>query len=188
MKFLSSIVIFLFAFSALIAQDKVMVNADQSKLEWKAYKVTGSHNGEIDLKDGYLLMENGMLVGGQFTIDMTTIDVQDLEGEYKQKLENHLRSDDFFSVDKHNTATIELTNVVPRGNGSEYKINGNLTIKGKTAPVKFIAKMEGDKAMADIEVDRSEYDVKYGSGTFFDNLGDKTIYDIFDMNVTLAWN
>lgn len=186
----NTIIILLATFfsTAIFAQDKVMVDTDNSNLTWKAYKVTGSHNGEIKLKDGYLLMENDQLTGGSFTIDMTTIDVQDLEGEYKQKLENHLHSDDFFSVEKYNTATLELTNVMPRGNGKEYKVEGNLTIKGNTKPVKFIATMDGKNAMADIEVDRSEYDVRYGSGSFFDNLGDKTIYDIFEMGVNLSWN
>ncbi len=178
----------IFFSTAIFAQEKIMVDTDQSQLTWEAYKVTGSHNGEIKLREAYLLMENNQLTGGSFTIDMTTIDVQDLEGKDKQKLENHLRSDDFFSVDKFNTATLEITNVVPRGNGKEYKVEGNLTIKGSTNPVKFIAKMDGNNAMADIEVDRSEYNVRYGSGSFFDNLGDKTIYDIFELGVNLSWN
>ncbi|TNF77546.1 MAG: YceI family protein, partial [Bacteroidetes bacterium] len=110
----------------------------------------------------------------------------DLEGEYKQKLEGHLKSDDFFSVASYETAKLVFTNSKPSGKTS-YEVTGELTIKGITKPVTFDVSVYGSKATATLKIDRAEYDVRYGSGSFFDNLGDKTIYDEFDLVVDLEF-
>ena len=171
-------------------EDRRAVNVQESEIVWNGYKVTGSHTGNIQLKSGALEFEEGMLSGGEFAIDMTTIVCNDLSGEYKGKLEGHLKSDDFFGVKNHPTANFKITKVVSRGTPGDYKIIGDLTIKGITKEVKFLANLseEGNNtvAVADIKVDRSEYNVRYGSGSFFDNLGDKTIYDEFDLQVRLV--
>ncbi len=161
-----------------------------SLITWKAYKVTGSHAGTVDLKSSNLDFDaDGNLTGGNFVIDMNSIAVTDITGEYADKLKGHLMSDDFFGVANHPTATLNITKVAAKGTPGEYKVTADLTIKGKTAPVKFYTKItEVDgmkKATADIKVDRTEYDVQYGSGSFFSNLGDKTIYDEFDITVEL---
>lgn len=165
------------------------VNVRDSKINWTGAKVGGSHNGTIQLKEGRLEMSNGVLTGGSFKIDMTTIVNEDLSGEYKGKLEGHLKSDDFFGVEKYPTADFTITNAVPQGPG-KYKITGNLTIKGITKEIKFpaVVEMNGGNyiATADITVDRSEFNVRYGSGSFFDDLGDKVIYDNFDLSVSLT--
>lgn len=166
------------------------VDTEASVINWKGYKVTGQHHGTVKVKSGELQYEGEELVGGTFDIDMTSIKVGDLEGEWAQKLEGHLKSDDFFGVEKYPTATFEITEVVSRGKPGDYRITGNLTIKESTNPVKFntMVTEEGGKRMATAEVtiDRSEYDVRYGSGSFFDNLGDKTIYDEFDLQIELV--
>ena len=108
------------------------------------------------------------------------------EGEYKGKLEGHLKSDDFFGVETHPTAKLVFTDVKASGKNS-YEVTGDLTIKGITKPVTFDVSVYGSKATATMKVDRSLYDVKYGSGAFFDNLGDKTIYDEFDLVVDLEF-
>jgi polyisoprenoid-binding protein YceI len=171
----------------------VAVDIEKSEIIWKGKKVTGSHHGTIKLMEGSLLMENDMLKGGTFLIDMTTIANVDMAGSNGQtKLEGHLKSADFFNVAEHPVATLEITNVVHRGTEGSYKVAGDLTIKGITKPVKFNAQLSQENGMkvavADIVVDRSEYDVRYGSGSFFDNLGDKTIYDEFELNVKLVLN
>jgi len=183
----------LIAFTVLAVNPPVTVNVDIEKSEiiWKGKKVTGSHHGTIKLKEGALKMENDMLKGGTFKIDMTTIVNVDMAGSNGQtKLEGHLKSADFFNVAEHPVATLEITNVVHRGTEGSYKVVGDLTIKGITKPVKFNAQLSQENGMkvatADIVVDRSEYDVRYGSGSFFDNLGDKTIYDEFELNVKLV--
>lgn len=179
-------------FAALIsgeAKETYKVNTEESTVEWLGKKVTGQHNGVIQLKGGRLEMEDGKLVGGIFTIDMTTIEDKDLSGEYKGKLEGHLKSDDFFGVEKYPTSTFVITEAVPQGPG-KYKVIGNMTIKENTEKVQFTANVEEKDgkitASASITIDRSKYDVRYGSGSFFDNLGDKTIYDNFDLTVSLV--
>ncbi len=190
-KTISSIVtVILFAFSATatepVGDEKKEVKTETSTVTWKAYKVTGSHVGTLDLKEGSLSFEEGKLTGGEFVIDMTTITSTDLEGEDKGKLEGHLKSDDFFGVESHPTAKLVLTSVMASGKNS-YEVVGDLTIKGTTKSVSFDISVYGSKATATMKVDRSEYNVKYGSGSFFENLGDKTIYDEFDLVVDLEF-
>ncbi|MFT5568882.1 MAG: polyisoprenoid-binding protein YceI [Cyclobacteriaceae bacterium] len=160
-----------------------------STIKWTGAKVGGQHNGTIQLKSGALNMEEGALTGGSFSIDMATLDCEDLSGEYKGKLEGHLKSDDFFGVASNPTADFTITSAIAQGPG-KYKIVGDLTIKGITKDVKFPAMVTEENgvytATADITVDRSEYDVKYGSGSFFDGLGDKVIYDEFNLAVSLS--
>jgi polyisoprenoid-binding protein YceI len=164
-------------------------NLEKSQIEWKAYKVTGQHNGVVNLSSGELEIKDNQIVGGNFEADMKSINVLDLSGESKGKLEGHLKSPDFFGVENYPKAKFEITDAFPIGNAGEYRIKGNLTIKESTNPIAFRAKMSEDgdmiKAMAEFKIDRSKYDVRYGSGSFFDNLGDKTIYDEFDLAVTL---
>ncbi|MBR9922511.1 MAG: YceI family protein [Bacteroidetes bacterium] len=170
--------------------ETMSVNTQESVINWQAYKVTGQHEGTLGLKSGALDMQDGTLKGGSFVIDMSSINVTDLEGSYKDKLEGHLHSDDFFSTSTHPTASFKITNVVSRGTPGDYKITGDLTIKGITKAIKFNANVTevGNQkiATADITVDRSEFNVRYGSGSFFDNLGDNTIYDEFDLSVKLV--
>lgn len=168
------------------------VNVNTSTVAWTGYKVTGKHYGKVRIQSGQIDMKEGVISGGSFVIDMTSITCEDLTGETNGKLVGHLKSDDFFGVDQHPTATLNITRAIPQDTDGNYKILGNLTIKGTTKPIKFFArhsKENGrDVAKAQIKVDRSEYNVRYGSGSFFDNLGDKTIYDEFDMDVTLVLN
>jgi polyisoprenoid-binding protein YceI len=169
----------------------VQIDLQKSAITWSGKKVTGAHNGTIKLKSGSLIMEEGMLKGGTFEIDMTSITNVDMAGKDGQaKLEGHLKSADFFNVAEFPTSTLELTSVIHRGTEGSYKVTGDLTIKGITKPVKFNTQITEENGMkvatSNIVVDRSEYDVRYGSGSFFDNLGDKTIYDEFELDVKLV--
>lgn len=165
------------------------VNTSTSQIQWKARKVTGAHEGTVNLKTGNLEFSNGQLSGGYFEIDMRSIAVTDLTGDMKGKLEGHLKSDDFFGVEQFPTALFKISSVVSRGTAGEYKISGTATIKGKTKEIRFNARVNEQSgiATADIELDRTDFDVRYGSGSFFDNLGDKTIYDEFNITVNLAF-
>jgi polyisoprenoid-binding protein YceI len=171
--------------STPIEREKKEVKVDQSTVTWKGYKVTGSHVGTIALESGFLTMDNGKLVGGEFVVDMSTLSNSDLEGDSKGKLEGHLKSDDFFGVEKHPTAKLVFTSVKTM-NKNSYTVTGNLTIKETTKPITFVVSIYENKATATMKVDRAEYDVRYGSGSFFDDLGDKTIYDEFDLVVDMA--
>lgn len=165
------------------------VNATASKIEWTARKVTGKHNGTVNIKDGTLKIKDGILLGGTFTVDMTSITNLDLTGEYKSKLEGHLKSDDFFGVSEFPTATLVIRQANAKGNGN-FDVKADMTIRGITQPVQFSTQITPDgkryKGTANITIDRSLYNVKYGSGKFFEGLGDKTIYDEFDLVVSLV--
>lgn len=169
-----------------IEDGKNEVKVEKSSVTWKGYKVTGSHKGHIDIKDGFLNFEEGVLTGGEFSIDMSSIENTDMEGDNKAKLEGHLKSDDFFGVETYPTAKLVFKNVKASGKNS-YKVTGDLTIKGKTNPISFDMSVYGNKATANLKIDRTKYDVRYGSTSFFDNLQDKAIYDEFDLIADLEF-
>jgi polyisoprenoid-binding protein YceI len=173
-----------------VSNGNLTVNAEKSSIDWKGEKVTGEHTGTIKIKSGSLMVKEGKLQGGEFIIDMASIENTDLDGEYKGKLEGHLKSDDFFGVDKFPEASLKVTGVKETSKAGVYTVMADLTIKGITNPITFTATLLDDKgtvvANANVVVDRSKFDVRYGSGSFFDNLGDKTIYDEFTLTVNLV--
>lgn len=173
------------ATTAFTSIDKKEINVAESTIEWTGKKVLGSHNGTINLEKGYLEMNNGQLTGGMFVVDMTSITVTDLEGEMKGKLEGHLKSDDFFGIANHPKSTLQITNVEKTAEG--YNITGDLTIKDTTESISFPLMMKDGYAIANLTIDRTKYGVRYGSGSFFDNLGDNTISDNFELSVKLAF-
>lgn len=163
---------------------KKEIKASESTINWTGKKVTGSHQGTLSFSDGYLVFDGDKITGGEFTVDMTSLKVTDLEaGKGKEKLEGHLNSDDFFGVKNHPTAKLVVKKA--KKNGNSYKVAGDLTIKGKTNPIQFDLKVDNATATTNLEVDRTKYDIKYGSGSFFDNLGDKAIYDDFELDIVL---
>lgn len=165
---------------------QLTVNTSESELKWTGKKVTGEHWGYVKIKEGTLTVEKNKIKSGEFKIDMNTINCKDLEdAEWNAKLVGHLKSDDFFSTDKHPVATLVITESTPFKNG-ESKVNGKLTIKGITNPISFTAKEIDKGYKAVITVDRTKYEVRYGSGKFFDNLGDNMIYDDFTLEVKLV--
>ncbi|MGB5417838.1 YceI family protein [Algibacter sp.] len=166
--------------------DKKEINVENSKVVWKGYKVTGSHEGVIAIKSGHLNFNEDKLTGGSFIMDMSTITNTDLEGEYKGKLEGHLKSDDFFGVEKFPTASLIFTKVESTGKNS-YEVTGDITIKGKTESVSFNISVYGSKANVSLKIDRTKFDVRYGSTSFFDGLKDKAIYDEFDLVADLEF-
>lgn len=190
MKTLNLFILLIFINVALIAQEKYKADTEKSKLEWLSEKITGFHAGTISLKSGNLELKDKTITSAEFIIDMATIKCTDLtDAEYNKKLIGHLTSDDFFSTEKFPTATIKLTKPVSFEKGSAL-VSADLTIKGITKPIEFravIQKLENDvKINANITIDRTKYDVKYGSGSFFDNLGDNTIYDEFKVKISIV--
>lgn len=181
-----------FVLAAFVAPRKTYtVDVQQSTIKWTGKKVTGEHTGTLQLKQGNITIDDNQLTGGSFTVDMASLDNEDLSGEDKAKLEGHLKSDDFFGVANHPEAILEITDVQPKGS-NQYEVTGDLTIKGSTKPVTFPAtvRIKNGKltAEASLEVDRTKYDIRYGSGSFFDALGDNMIYDNFELQVSLVAN
>ncbi|MEZ4720519.1 MAG: YceI family protein [Flavobacteriales bacterium] len=182
----------IFAFVPPTKLSTLTVKPEASKIEWFAEKVTGKHNGTVMLKDGTLKLDGNKIVSGSFNVDMTSINVTDLEGEYKGKLEGHLKSPDFFDVQNHETATFSIKSVSDLKSNPSYnsEIKGDLTIKGITQAVSFPAKVtitDGKlAAYGELVIDRSKFDVRYGSPSFFNDLGDKAIMDEFTMKISIG--
>lgn len=187
MKNLKSIAFALVAFVTLSvnAQTK-KIDASKSTVNWVGKKVTGSHEGTINMKDGALVFKGTKLSGGMFNVDMPSIIVTDLEGKSKASLEGHLKSEDFFGTEKFSTANLVFKKIADKGNGV-YGITADLTIKGKTNPINFDITVSSNTATAELKVDRTKYDITYKSGNFFTDLGDKVIYDDFELNVKLVF-
>ena len=160
------------------------VKIKDSALTWVGSKVTGSHEGTINLRSGYLTLDNNNLVGGEFVIDMTSIVCTDLSGKGKASIESHLKSDDFFSVDKFPTANLTILDVKKDGLG-QYQVNANITIKGITQKIMFDTEIEEKTATAKLVLDRTLFGIIYKSGNFFKELADKAIYDEFEMSIEL---
>lgn len=167
------------------------LDAGASKLEWEGKKVSGAHQGTVALKSGQVNIENGQLKGGEVVVDLSKMTTTDLQGEWADKLVGHLKSDDFFSVDKHPEVNFKIEGVKSLGN-NKYEVTGPLTIKGKTAKQTFTVSVKEDaKQVAvtgDLSVNRTTYDIRYGSGKFFDpkTLGDKMIDDNFTLKLNLV--
>ena len=188
----TSVVLIASIFSSLALSKTLTVDPAASELLWTGKKVTGQHNGKVQLKSGTVEVDKNALKAGQFEVDMTTLKVDDItDATNNAKLAGHLKSDDFFGVEKFPTATFKITGVkeLKGSKDATHEITGDLTIKGKTAPATFPAQVaiKGDEATmkGTLVVDRTKYDVRYGSGKFFQNLGDKVIYDNFDVALNL---
>jgi polyisoprenoid-binding protein YceI len=168
--------------------DTFKIDAKASKVTWEGRKLGGSHHGTLAVKGGTLDTVKGALTGGEVMIDMTTLKDVDLDDkEMNSKLVNHLKSEDFFSIEKNPTSTLKITKVEMKGPKAE--ITADLTIKGITKPITFPADVSVDKkhltAKGSFEVDRTMYDIKFRSLKFFSNIGDKVIKDQFQIGFDL---
>jgi len=193
MKKLVSITLFALLSLSSFAQGntwKTDINLKQSTLEWTGKKLGGEHYGQIQLSAGHLTFNKNKLTGGTFEMDMTSITCADITDEKSnRRLVDHLKSEDFFSVFRFPTSKFVITKVEPKST-NEYTVTGNLTIKEKTNSITFTARVNTVSnqtiAEATLVFDRSKYDVKFGSQSFFENLGDKLVYDDVDMTVKLV--
>lgn len=180
------ILLSIFALAALSFTSAQSIDLDQSTVEWTGKKITGQHTGNINIQEADFQYEDGKLVGGTLVMDMTSITCTDLEGEKAEKLVGHLKSTDFFEVDAYPESVLTFDRV-KQIEGYSYFIVGELSIKGQTHPIEFYANLKETGAEATIKVDRTKYDVRYGSKSFFDNLGEKAIDDIFEVKARLEY-
>lgn len=171
---------------------KYVADASSSKLEWTGKKLTGEHYGEIKLRVGELTFSKDKLVGGKFEMDMNSITCTDItDAKSNKRLVDHLKSEDFFSVARYPTSHFVITSVETKS-ATEYSVTGHLTIKGKTNPLTFPVKLRRENNRLLVEAtmtfDRSMYDIKFGSQSFYENLGDKLVYDDIDIAIKLSFN
>lgn len=163
----------------------------KTNLTWEGKGVGKSHTGTVKLKAGTLMLKAGIPDNGLFVFDMTSLVNTDLSGNMADRLIGHLASDDFFGVETYPEVKFKVLGSKAL-DGGKLLVKGELTIKGKTNPIEFTSEVmkSGDSYMfkGSVEVDRSLFDVKYGSGKFFENLGDKAINDIFTLDFDLYVN
>lgn len=169
---------------------KFQIQQSSSTVNWTGKKVLGLHTGSINIADGYIEITDNAVVGGQIIIDMTSIAITDIaDKKTHDEFLGHLQNDDFFSVEKFKTAKLTIIDSTKIEN-NKSKIDGNLTIKDITHPVSFIATVEVFTdflhSLGEIIIDRTLYNIRYGSGKFIDNLGDKLIYDDFVLQFKLV--
>ncbi len=177
------------AFAAVGGVQKSPVDINRSEITWLGKKVTGQHDGSIKIKSGEVILEGNEWKGGRLEIDMTTISNKDIkDAEKNAKLVGHLKSDDFFDVSSHPISVLEITKV-KRKSESEYEATGDLTIKGikhsVDFPIKIVVADGIASASGKVMINRTQYGIRYGSGKFFENLGDKMIDDEFEVNFVI---
>lgn len=167
---------------------KFMIQPESSTVNWTGKKILGLHTGTINIQSGYLSFENDAITGGEIVIDMTSIIITDIKDSKTNKdFLDHLNHDDFFSTDQFKTAKLSITHA--EKTDGKYKISGHLTIKDITHPISFITSVEIFTdflhALGEIVIDRTVYNIKYGSGKFLSNLGDQLIHDDFILQFKL---
>ena len=174
--------------------DTIWVDIQRSQIEWIGRKLTGEHSGNLRLKAGWITMNGSTLIGGKFIFDMTSIKNTDIESpDWSLKLDNHLKSSDFFNVDSFPKAILDIkkNNSISEENnlGSTNLVSADLTIRGITHKISLPCQLEKTdstlSAIGSVDVDRTLYNIKYKSGTYFFDLGDKIIYDDFTINFTV---
>lgn len=175
-----------------ISPGNYIADVEATKLTWVGRKISSGHDGTIDLKNGSLNIGDDGQINGKFNIDMSTISVSDLQGGGKKSLERHLKNEDFFDVNNFPIATLEFSSRTENIIKNKLSLASELTVKNITNPLKFSAQIiEASpqlKIKADIVFDRSIYDVRYGSGKFFENLGDRLILDEVQIGAILLFN
>ncbi len=166
------------------------IDTKASKVYWTGKKVTGEHTGYVSIGDGEVHVAKGEVVAANVNMDLNTIVCTDLTNEeWNQKLVGHLKSDDFFSVDKYPVANFTIKSIEAADNG-KHKVKGDLTMKGQTHEISFPADV---KVMNDVvsakgtaTIDRTKWNIQYGSGKFFKGLGDNLIYDDFEITFDIT--
>ncbi|MDH4402744.1 MAG: YceI family protein [Flavobacterium sp.] len=187
MRNLKTIVIaLLVAFGTVNAQTK-KVDAAKSTISWVGKKVTGQHEGTLNLKEGKLIFKGKKVVGGNFTVDMTSMTTTDLKtGQGKEKLDGHLKSEDFFGTEKFPTATLVFKSIGVKSPGV-YSVTADLKIKGITNSVTFDLVANANTATTKLIIDRTKFGIKYGSKSLVDTIADRAIDDEFELNVALKF-
>lgn len=184
------VILFLFLTSTVLYAQKINenynLNKEKSTIEWEGKKVLGSHTGFVKFISGSMQVQNNLITGGDFTVDMTSITNTDIEDkEYSDNLVKHLKSNDFFNVSKYAKSYFKITKIEPykdKDNSNiNFKIYGDMKIKGIKKPISFpaIIRFEdnGIYARAKFSIDRTKWKIKYKSASIFSDLGDKFIYD-----------
>ena len=175
----------LFIFLFKVNAQNFKINTEKSTVYWLGKKITGEHYGFINISSGKMSIENNLITSGSFTIDMNSMTCTDIKDQsMNKKFLGHLKSDDFFGTAEYPSAQLEVISSTEL-KSNKCTVKGNLTIKGKTEIISFEVNKVQSSFIAKLEIDRSKYNVRYGSTSFFDSLGNRAIDDIFTLEVKL---
>ena len=177
----------------ITANDTLFVDIENSDIDWIGRKITGEHSGTLNLSDGFVIWNGKSITGGKITFDMTSIQNTDIESrEWRGKFEKHLMAEDFFFVDSFPHANLEIKNhrqTVDESSEVNNQIIANLTIRGITHEIIFPLEISQSKSIfyteGTIDINRTLFNINYKSGTLFENLGDRMIYDDFTVQFSL---
>ncbi len=177
----------------ITANDTLFVDIENSDIDWIGRKVTGEHSGTLNLSDGFVIWNGKSIIGGKITFDMTSIQNTDIESrEWKEKLEKHLMAEDFFFVDSFPQANLEIKNhrqTVDESSEVNNQIIADLTIREITHEIIFPLEISQSKSIfyaeGTIDINRTLFNINYKSGTLFENLGDRMIYDDFTVQFSV---
>jgi len=174
-------------FCNVYSQDLILDNMNSS-IKWTGKEITTkTHYGSLKFQEGKISMKGEKIIRGSFIVDMKSIDCEDLSGTSKNYLESHLKSEDFFGVEDYPKASLSIKNSELKSEGN-YVVEGDITIKGITQPISFNISIQNKEGKAKLTFDRTKHDVTYRSGNFFQNLGDKLIYDEIEIEAQLTFN
>lgn len=168
------------------------VDTQKTRIHWEGTKVTGKHDGNISVKNGHLIFKGAELTGGEIVVDMNSMTVIDITDKgTADKFLGHMKSGDFFDTAKYPESKLVIKSTKKSGN--DLEVTGDLTMIGKTKPItfkvtdwKWTDSQVSGKAV--VKVDRTLWDLRYGSGKFFKGLGDKAIHDEFTLTIDLFAN
>tara|TARA_Y100001934_G_C12329071_1_gene764104 strand:- start:1047 stop:1643 length:597 start_codon:yes stop_codon:yes gene_type:complete len=172
------------------AQGKTFsIDTQKSQIKWTGKKITEKHYGKIKVKTGDVIIDESGLTGGKIVIDMTSITCDDIKRpKSNKKFIKHLKNDDFFKTDKFPESSLNIKTATKSSEG-KYNISADMTILDQTHPIQFTLSVtpngNGYQAKGMVVIDRTKWGIRYGSGTFFDNLGNRAILDDFDIEFEL---
>ena len=173
--------------SNVYCQDLILDNINSS-IKWTGKEITTkTHYGSLKFEEGKISMKGKKIISGKFIVDMKSIDCEDLSGKSKNYLESHLKSEDFFGVEDYPEASLSIKTAELKSDGNQL-VKGDITIKGVTQPISFNISIQNKGGKAKLTFDRTKHNVTYRSGNFFQNLGDKLIYDDIEIEARLTFN
>jgi len=185
---LNPIIILILLISNNLFAQEMILDKMNSSIKWTGKEITTkTHYGSLKFKEGKISMKGDKIISGMFIVDMKSIDCQDLSGKSKNYLESHLKSEDFFGVEDYPKASLSIKTSELKSDGNQL-VEGEITIKGITQPISFNISIQNNEGKAKLTFDRTKHNVTYRSGNFFQNLGDKLIYDDIEIEAQLTFD
>ena len=188
LKNLTYVIFLITVFCCKVYSQELILDNMNSSIKWTGKEITTkTHYGSIKFKEGKISMKGEKIISGSFIVDMTSIDCEDLSGKSKNYLESHLKSEDFFGVKDYPKASLSIKTSELKSDGNQL-VKGDITIKGITQPISFNMSIQNKEGKAKLIFNRAKHNVTYRSGNFFQNLGDKLIYDDIEIEAQLTFN